>query len=183
MATSRNELKTAAKAAGTNKLKFSDPKGPARRRVSTEFLEARDKFHEELKTLRQPPKTAKDRTQVDRADLFLQGEVQSDPVKALRDRLTKMLVMEMKINDELYAQEVLDQGALSASNKRLIELGQALKALPSQSAGENKGTQRSSAEIIATEAAKPHDPAELAEVDELNTNMARRAADAFGDGT
>lgn len=132
--------------------------------------------------MRQPPKTAKDRTTVDRADLFLQGEVAADPVKALRDRLTKMLVMEMKINDELYEQEVLDQGALSASNRRLIELGQALKALPSQTAGENKGTQRSAAEIIAEEAGKEHTQEELEEVQSLNKNMASRAADAFGDG-
>lgn len=131
---------------------------------------------------RRPPRTPAERTNIDRADIFLEAQVQSDPVKALRDRLTKMLVMEQRINDELYASDPIDHSGLTASNRRLIELGQALKALPSQAAGENKGGQRSTAEIIADQLAKGADPTTTKEAEELHESMASRAAVAFGEG-
>jgi hypothetical protein len=131
---------------------------------------------------RKAPKSAQERTNIERADIYLEAEVQADPVKALRDQMTRMLVCETRINSELYSSESIDHSALSASNKRIIELGQALKALPSQSAGENKGGQRSTAELIVDHFNRAIDEPAMQEVTEVKQTMLARAADAFGEG-
>lgn len=179
--TARDELKTLGEAYGSKDIKFDDPKAAKRQRMSKAFLDGRAKQHEEKRMTRNPPKTAKERTQVDRADIFMEAEVNADPVQTVRARLTKMWIMECKVNDDLYLAEVIDNSALSASNKRLLELSQGLKALPSQTTGENKGTQRSTAELI--EDAIKVERKESVEALELGKSMIDKADTAFGEGS
>lgn len=164
----------------SKKFRFDDPAGNRRRGVSAAFVEGRARYHESLRMTRKFPQSAADKCQVQRRDIFKEAEVLSDPVAAVRNRMIQMLVMEQSINDELYQAKVIDHNALSASNKRLVELGQALKALPSQSAGENKGSQRSVAELIQDAVASS--PALSVSGASVGDDMLKRASSAFGDG-
>ena len=84
----------------------------------------------------------------DRSNPELEALVAQDPVAFMRKQLTSMLVRELAINNTLYSVTPPDHKALTDSNKRLMDLGESLKALPNQSDIDSKGSQRSLSELI-----------------------------------
>ncbi len=125
----------------------------------------------------------KEATKVDRMDAELEAAVLSDPMGVIQKQFARMMVSEIIINDDLYTHEHVDSGALTASNKRLVDLGEALKALPKQQPLVATGAQRSAAEVIQ----QAHDRRKSLEAPEdtsmkLDKTMINRASTAFGEG-
>jgi len=126
-------------------------------------------------------KAGKAQTTEDRDDPEIEAEVAQDPVAFMRKRLTKMLVRELAINDLLYSATPPEHKALTESNKRLMDLGESLKALPNQSDIDSKGSQRSLSELIQD--ALTTETSQYAEQSSaLNAGMLARADAAFGLG-
>jgi hypothetical protein len=123
-------------------LKFEDPKlsRPASIAAGTKNLE-------EARKRRQLGK-GKEALIEDRSNPEMEAIIAADPVEFMRKQLTEMLVKETAVNAQLYTMTPIDNKALSDSTNRLISLGNALKALPSQTVGANVGSQISLAEAI-----------------------------------
>ena len=125
-------------------------------------------------------KAEKARTTVDRENPELEEEIEADPATFMRKQLTAMLAKEVAINSKLYTIDPPPSKEISESTKRIVDLGNALKALPNQSAGQNLGAQLSTAEIIAR--ALDEAEQEPEEALSLGNEMMERADAAFGLG-
>lgn len=153
--------------------------------MSPEFIEARDAIlpvHIERQknpmARNNPPSNAK-RPKVDRDDPRMALELSADPIRFIQNEFQRALVAETLINRELYADEHIDAMAVSASNRRLIELADALKALPKQNNGAKNRNQKSAAELIE-DAAGTYDPSRNQSVrDQAEAGMMTRASEGF----
>lgn len=103
------------------------------------------------------PKTGLNRVLVDRTDAVLQAQLDADPIKFIQSEFSRSLLAEVMINRVLYSHETVDPSALTASNKRMVELADALKTLPKQNEGARGKNQKSSAELIE-DAMDSYDP-------------------------
>ena len=94
-----------------------------------------------------------------------------------------MIVAETIINKDLYSHEVPDNNALTASTKRMVDLGAALKGLPNQHAQGGKGSTKSLSEAVkeAVERKQKDGSSGESAVEDLDKKMLERASDAFGD--
>jgi len=158
----------------SEELRFDDPKlaRPASIAAGTRNLE-------EARKRRQMGK-GKDSIIEDRDNPELETIIEADPTDFMRKRLTKMMVRELAINDTLYSMTPPDHRAITESNKRLMEIGDSLKALPKQTAG-NAGATLSLAEAIQS-ALEIRDVANenQAKADRLNEAMMDRSEQHFG---
>lgn len=115
----------------------------------------------------------------DRSNPHLELEIANDPTEFMRKQLTVMLVKETAVNEQLYAMTPIDNKSLSDSTTRLISLGNALKALPSQSNLTNTGKQKSLAEAIQDALNKRGEDA-AKDTEDLQASMMDRSAAHFG---
>lgn len=115
----------------------------------------------------------------DRSNPQMELIIQADPTEFMRKQLTEMLVKETAVNSQLYSMVPVDNKALSDSTTRLISLGNALKALPSQNPGGNVGSQLSLAELIE-QAIKVRDTTAVPVIHPANQEMLDRSENHFG---
>lgn len=127
-------------------------------------------------------KPAEEQMLVDREDPDILADVLNDPVKFLQQELARMIVAESLINRRLYSLEEPGDSALTASVKRLVDLGGAVKGLPNQHANGGKGSQKSLSESVE-EALKDKAGREAVAKDTtaLAGKMLERADSSFGD--
>lgn len=117
----------------------------------------------------------------DRDNPEMEEIIAADPTEFMRKRLTKMMVRELAINDTLYSMTPPDHKAISDSNKRVMDLGDALKALPNQSSGSNVGSQLSLSEAIQQAIARRVDAPVVEPINHpIKTAMMDRAESSFG---
>lgn len=160
---------------GETDLKFEDPKlsRPASIAAGTRNLE-------EARKRRQLGK-GKEALVEDRDNPELEDIIAADPTDFMRKRLTKMMVRELAINDTLYSMTPPDHRAITESNKRLMDIGEALKALPNQTAG-NGGSISLAEAIQAAIEARGSAATEKAHVaSQLETAMLERSEEHFGE--
>lgn len=113
-------------------------------------------------------------------ELDLLRRITADPIAVLQEELARALTSEININRTLYSEGSVDSRAISDSNKRMMDLADALKALPKQHDVTATLSQKSSAELLH-DALKSRKSAPKKYDDDLEQRMLARANDGFGD--
>lgn len=160
-------------------LAFDNPKANKRMKISEEELEER-KWHGIAEARRTAKQSVRERLSVDRENPEMEKDINADPTTFMRLQLTRMLAKEVSINDVLYKTQPPNDKAISESNKRIMDLGNALKALPKQSDVDAKGASRCSAELIMDAFESNEEADGTATV--LSEQMMERADESFGEG-
>ena len=128
---------------------------------------------------REKEKSAVERVLVVREDPDMMALLESDPIKFIQSEFSRALIAEALINRELYAHDQVDPMALTASNKRMVELADAMKTLPKQNEGARGKNQKSAAELIE-DAMSAHDTTTIDSLTNgVESKALERAAGAF----